>query len=335
MIWQLLTIATLMVSNLLAQSSQPASETAVYIALGDSVAAGVGTSLPRERSYPTLFGNHLATYLESDVRVENLALPGESAASFLTGEQIEEFEMLIQDLDGSDATVHAVSLSLGGNEVLDVRDATDDERSAALAEFSSDYPVALEAVRGAIDPSTPLLLTTIYDPTGEDSEIEFSDSWWIAQFNAVIRDAARSNEAIIVELADGDSFDAVSLTRYPVDYHPTNDGNARIAALHWQALGLDIRPPVIKVTSSETATRFTPTIRFSVTGDTIRQSITVASSDGSVVVYEAVDVGENEYAVLVDASQSRPTKLALSVFARDAAGNSTELDLLLEFEVSP
>jgi lysophospholipase L1-like esterase len=89
---------------------------AVYLALGDSLAVGVGASRPAETGYvPRLHrairdGN--ATAARS---LRNLAVSGETSASMLQGGQLEAALELI---DRGDPPVALVTLDIGGNDLL-------------------------------------------------------------------------------------------------------------------------------------------------------------------------------------------------------------------------
>lgn len=331
MIWKLLTALLMTLSGFAFQPSQDSRTGQVYIALGDSVAAGIGSSLPRKRSYPAVLGRLMASHLEVPVRVENLARPGESASSFLSGDQPDELERLVADVGLSDEEVRAVTVSLGGNEVLDLRDASRNQREGALDQFATNYPEALAAVRDLLGESVPVLAATVYDPTGGDASIQFTESWWIEQFNTVIRDAASQFDVEVVDLASELGSSATELTRYPVDVHPTNEGHARIAAIHWESLGLDVDAPEIDVLSGSSSARYTPTVRFRVSEAVGLESISVASTDESAVIYEPLQVGEREFAMLVDASADRSQEIGMTISAADLAGNRAEVEVLLEF----
>jgi lysophospholipase L1-like esterase len=322
-------------ANLLAQSGQQAQTDVVYIALGDSVAAGIGSSLPRDHAYAAILGEHYATHLGSSVRVMNLAVSGESAATFRTDGQLDEFRAAVELLDPNEATLQAVTLTLGGNDVLELRDEPIAVRADALAEFQTEFPAALQAVVSALGNLAPLYVSTIYNPTDEDAELQYSDAWWIEQFNAVIREAAGARAVTLVDLAAALGAEAQELTRYPADVHPTNDGHARIAAEFWRAAGLDEETPDVSFLSASSFNRFTPTVRFEVSPDTDPSSVAVRVADDLAVVYPVVQLADFEFAVLIDATALQPASLDVVVSAADAAGNSTEARLTLQFTVTP
>lgn len=325
----------ILVAGLFNQATTQQRADPVYIALGDSVAAGIGSSLPRERSFPALLGEHFSRDLEIPVQVVNLAVPGESAASFLTAGQLDEFRAVVDELSASGTTIQAVTLTLGGNDILSVRDDSVAQRQQALDSFAVSMPEAATAVRDAVGPDVPMYLSTVYDPTGEDADARYTDAWWIARFNEVIRDAALAANATLVDLAASLGPDARDLTRYPVDVHPTNDGHARIAAEFWRATGLDADAPQIEVLSTMHFTRFTPTLRFLVAPDVDLDSLAVDVGDAGAVAYPPVQVDDGVFAMLIDASGTQAEDLVVTLSVSDFAGNSTTLDVTLMFDVSP
>ena len=73
--------------------------------------------------------------------------------------------------------------------------------------------------------------------------MQFSDAWWIAQFNAVIVSAAQTESASVADANAGFQHMTDTYTRYPLDVHPTNAGHLALARLVWGALGIDRDPP--------------------------------------------------------------------------------------------
>ena len=335
MILQVAAAVLMLVSSIQLQASQPAAGEIVYIALGDSVAAGIGSSLPRERSYAALLGEYFETHLDAQVAVRNLAEPEESAESFVTDGQLEEFRSTVEEVLASGSTLQAVTLTLGGNDVLDLRDESNAVRAAALEAFRTTFPNALQFVRDAAGPDIPVYVSTIYDPTEESPDVRFSDAWWIAQFNAVIREASAGTGVTLVDLAAVLDDEAHDLTRYPADIHPTNAGHARIATEFWRVAALDDQPPELTLLSDTSFARHTPTLRFAVDPDTDLASIVVRAGDERAAVYPPVEVAPREFAVLIDASSFAPEALDVSVTASDAAGNVSELAAQLTFSTSP
>ena len=158
--WRLTALLTL---ALLAGAVAPthragATSPGVYIALGDSVAAGIGSSLPRTRSYPALVHGWLAAQLGGNVQFANLAVPGETTATFISGGQLEHFKQEVARDRQAGLPVLAVSVTLGGNELLDVSGQLLSDRQAALDDFRQRFPDALRQIR-AQAPDARLVVT--------------------------------------------------------------------------------------------------------------------------------------------------------------------------------
>src|SRR5687768_10751202 len=87
-----LAIVALMSLNLQVSRPSLAQSPGIYIALGDSIAAGIGSSLPRERGNAAIVADWLAKLTGETVPFENLAVPGETAASFIESGQFQRFQ---------------------------------------------------------------------------------------------------------------------------------------------------------------------------------------------------------------------------------------------------
>ncbi len=143
----------------------------VYIALGDSIAYGIGSSLPERRSYPVIVRDLLTASTGGSVSLVNLGVPGETAASFMTGGQLDAFIHEREVFDQAGIGVDVVSLTLGGNEMLAQRSGSSVERESALTEFQANLNEAVGRVRAAIGDETTLVLTTYYDLSEGDASL--------------------------------------------------------------------------------------------------------------------------------------------------------------------
>ncbi len=314
-----------------AEARQDVPAAGIYIALGDSIPAGVGSSMPTTRSYPGLIGRYLRQYFESPVIVENVSQPGETAESFLSGDQYEQFVAAVENARRSDVDILAVTLTFGGNEILQQANQSDAEREAALLAFESDLEQLLPLVQGTLDPDTRLVITTIYDPTGTAPQLQDSDGWWISRFNEVIRSTAASAGVLVSDVAAELGRTAGPLTRYPVDPHPTNAGHEAISRIVWSDLGFDKDPPLIDMISPAQATRSTPTVRFRLSEPAAPGTVVVRAPD-STHVFPPLEVSANEYVVLLRASGADPGEMTLVVEAQDMAGNAASTDFSISFQ---
>ena len=86
----------------------------VYVALGDSLAFGIGATDPATTGYVPLFFEFLED--EGDVEVlTNLSVPAETSGSMISGGQLAAAVATIADPDND---VEVVTLDIGGNDLL-------------------------------------------------------------------------------------------------------------------------------------------------------------------------------------------------------------------------
>jgi lysophospholipase L1-like esterase len=154
-----------------------------YLALGDSVAVGQGASGPDRFGYVGLFQRSLQTDHQGNERFVNLAVPGESSATFLSGQMVRALETI----NDPDTDIQVVTLTLGADDflppVITEPCASDPEDVAcqltvatALTTFSGNYLAILTQLDIALaqDPGEGrILVTTYYNPfdgTGDPRE---------------------------------------------------------------------------------------------------------------------------------------------------------------------
>ena len=95
---------------------QPAVERGVYVALGDSLAVGVGATDPARGGYVPRFFEFLRTESWTGItRLINLAVSGETSASLISGGQLER---ALRTLADEGPAVRVVTLDIGGNDLL-------------------------------------------------------------------------------------------------------------------------------------------------------------------------------------------------------------------------
>ena len=316
-----LTAVALMSVNLQAPRPVRAQTPGIYIALGDSIAAGIGASLPRQRGNAAIVAGWLAKLTGETVPFENLAVSGETAESFLNGGQLERFRDTVDRANASGIPIAAVTLSLGGNELLAVKSTGLNDLQAGLDAFSTQFAEAVTAVRDEIGPDTPLVLMTVYDLTEGDPALQLSDAWWIEQFNSEILRIAVAQNARVANVADLFAGRIGTLTHHPFDVHPSNAGHLAIARATWDVLELDDEPPIVDVRSIVDAGRTTPTVRFSVR-DNVGIELVTAVSD-QVMLAGPYEVADGEYAILIDLSSARLDEVAIMIKIGDDAGNVT------------
>ena len=320
---------TLMSLGLLAPQPSRAQTPGIYISAGDSIAAGIGASLPRERGNGALVAGWLEALTGATVPFENLAVPGETAASFISGGQLQRLRDTVTRANTAEIPVLAVTLSLGGNELLGLEADGLADRQAGLDDFRRRYDEAVAAIREAVGDDTPIIVLTYYNLTGGDPGIQFSDAWWIEQFNETIRSVAATHAASLADLPDRFAGRIDQLTHYPFDVHPSNAGHAEIARAIWSSIALDTESPTVTIESNLDATRSTPTVRFMVADNVGVRAVTIESEE--VAFHGPFETAAGEYAVLLDVEAGETTEVALTIEISDDAGNVTTEDVTVRF----
>lgn len=215
----------------------------VYLALGDSIAAGVGASPAADRGYAALLADHLDARFGGPVRRVNLAVPGETTGSMLTGDQLARAVRAIVAARRTGVEIGAVTLTIGANDLLRAG-STRGLRDAALATIRANLATILGDLHGALTspgaaPAAALVVTGYYDPTESPRDIDGSDGWWLALLDATLAEQARAVGARWVDVAAAFGERTRELTWYPRDIHPTDEGHAVIAEAIWDVLAID------------------------------------------------------------------------------------------------
>ena len=326
----ILALGLIGVTPIASQQTTTAQSEQIYLALGDSIPAGLLASLPTERGYPALLRNLMETHrLSSDspgnVELINLAEPGETIESFIEDGQLESALSEIED--APDGAMQTITLTIGGNNILSLWESTPAEREAALEDFETGFANVvdeLDEATGGMD--VDVVVTTYYDLTEGDPSVEGSNAWWLMQFNDVIRETAEEAKFSVVDLS-GEFTDRITeLTWFPADIHPNNAGHQMIARAIWQQLGYDQEPPEVEITrpDSDEAGSRTPTIHAIATDDVSIETV-LLEIDGEAVS-ELIYVADRERWIGVwDARDYPDSSAVIAVRAIDVSGNE-EID---------
>ena len=155
-------------------SPSGAGEQQLYVALGDSLAAGYqpGGAELRETAYPALAANRLGSD-GAELTVENLGCSGETTTSlleggrcdFAEGSQLEQAEALLASRQGE---VALVTIDIGGNDLLRcVRGGADIDAACVtdgVETVQKNLPTILERLRAAAGERVPVLVLGYYNP---------------------------------------------------------------------------------------------------------------------------------------------------------------------------
>ncbi len=203
-----------------------------YVSLGDSLAVGVGASDPAEKGYAPLYRDGLEAATGRPVELTQLGVSGETSESFIGGypadSQLSRAEEALRENPGA-----TVTLSIGGNDLLDVAGGTDAEREAAIQSYGANLDYILKTLQGASDPGPEISVLALYNPAPGS----FTD-YWAGRLNAELRAVASENG---VAVASGDKAFAerkgryTHHDRYPWDIHPTDKGYEALAVAFTEA----------------------------------------------------------------------------------------------------
>lgn len=307
-------------------ASDPPAPGDVYLALGDSVAAGIGAGTPGEDGYPALLHGYLGRQAGHPVALVNLAVPGESSDSLVSGGQLDRALRAIADAQGVGRRVSPVTLTIGGNDIL--RAGSDPAaREGVIAGVATNVARTLEALRGALLPApdgrqSDLVVTTYYDLTGGDPTLPGTDEWWVARLNTALAEQAAAAGALAVEVQAAFAGRQDELTWAPADIHPTDAGHRLLADLTWRALGYDREPPMVEILRPVAGVlpRQTPTVAARI-GDRVGVVAAALWVDGQPIGRLTFVASTGEYVALWDTQALPPGPRAVEVRATDAAGN--------------
>lgn len=226
----------------------------LYLALGDSLAAGYqpGGAELRDSAYPALAAARLGRE-GADLTVENISCSGESTASFLEGgtcdyaggSQMAEAESVLEKNRGN---VGLVTIDIGGNDLrrcID-RSLTVDESCVAegLDSVRTNLPTILERLRDAAGEDVPILVLGYYNPflaasyLGEgQSQLPAATRGYTA-LDRSIRAAATEAGAVPVPLNAAFKLDDETPTEFGGREVPTNV--AQVCTLTYICTAFDI-----------------------------------------------------------------------------------------------
>ncbi len=332
-----------------------------YIALGDSVAYGLGAPNSNEQGYAGIFYNNYLKRLQPNLTVyRNLAVAGETSTTFLTATKgRSQLQRLLDELDTASRAgrrVSPVSLSIGGNDLLNIRNKSTAEREAAQVMFEANYIKILDELKGRLN-GAELIVTTYYNPDGYQTGNQDEESRWVLRFNEVIRQRGSEHGAMVADFFVSFAGQERNLTwATSGDVHPTPAGHAVLAQAVWKASGYDKQPPSVALIYSPlgSTNQVTTTSRlvFKLSARDEWGGSTFAPADlnfgGAGTIYSATATldklppsslagvpgryavaasGSREFTFIIDATGLNSGPHTLHFEAQDAAGNAGSLDV--------
>jgi lysophospholipase L1-like esterase len=243
MVWRGAALVGVLAFGLLITAAQPPPVT-VYVALGDSVAAGAGASRP-ELSYvgqvlawlqrhDTAGGVRLSTYAGGGATSEGLRRWQGPAA-------IDELAALRQG-ERPGFRPGPVTITIGGNDLLQLgaRAAGSGEAPstaavrAAIDRVETNLAATIDDLLAAGGPATTVTLTTYYDPYGGRPPVIRGDPTFdvVAELNrAIVEVAERYPGRVRVARVDQILPTNTAIREFLADpIHPNDRGHAAIAA---------------------------------------------------------------------------------------------------------
>jgi lysophospholipase L1-like esterase len=227
----------------------PAAVGSVLLALGDSIAAGIGASHVSSGCMAVLAGALRARV--SGLALVNLAIPGESSGSMLLPSgQVERAEEVIAAVARSGGWVGPLALCIGGNDIMEAAVLGDDE---ALRQFEANLGVILGRLDAALRATGSSLaevgcIQTVYNPFEPDA-VNGGNAGAEAHsmaprrasrggFNGAVRNAAAARRIRLIEVSGMFRGRCAELTWVRSgDIHPTDAGHALIAGAYLEACG--------------------------------------------------------------------------------------------------
>lgn len=245
----------------------PLPKVAPYMALGDSLAVGVGATDRAAKAYVGQFAAvawPIMKFAGSPSDRINLAVGGETTASMLaTGRQLDRAvaELTARRNDADPANdVRLVTLDIGGDDVLPltrppsacvisaVGTACQAEVAAMVTKFGANLPVIVAKLRQAAGPDAVLVVATVYNPfSGTGTPFDAAGDPVLEQMNAIVRQAAADAavKATVADIAPAFKGKAPLLTHIaetPPDIHPNDAGYRTIVDAFTAALRTAIAP---------------------------------------------------------------------------------------------
>jgi lysophospholipase L1-like esterase len=228
----------------------------IYMALGDSIAYGVGAPTPPEQGYAGLFYNNYLRRAKPDLQTyKNLAVPGETSASIFEGRRgnKSQWQKALDEIDAAKASgkvVSPITLTLGGNDMLENRQSSEGQRATALSRFEKNLSRAVDELVQKTGGRSDIILTTYYNPyiaLGPNDE----ETSWVKRFNETIRSVAETRKARVADFFTPLFQQEGEYTWIMFgDVHPTGPGYSLLAQSLWRTSGYDREGPTLSLSFS-------------------------------------------------------------------------------------
>lgn len=250
---------------LAAPSPAQAKETPAYIAMGDSIAFGIGATDPATMGYAARAFDALRKsdrYRERGLQLINLSVPGATSSDLLLPDgqlktALTEIEQRQKDTSSLHDDVEIISIDIGANDLLGlvaanspcITQAADDKRCLQrlrdlLGSLRANLTEVLRRLRDAA-PQATIVVVDLYNPYSGTGDIrETIADFGVAQVNGAIVAAAsgpdlRVKTASVYQLFLGRGNQWVSAD----GIHPNDSGHTVISEVVLAAI--EKRPPAV------------------------------------------------------------------------------------------
>lgn len=315
--------STLMVTTQAVEDQQPPIWSPVnYVALGDSLAAGVTPFKAIDESYPSMIADqlHEAGVLHGYNR--NFPVPGYTTADVLKdirdnarGGMIElPTNRVIRDVI---ADADLITISAGANDVLKLGlNASEQDLMKALADVSTNMGFILKEIK-ELKPNAEVYVMGYYNPYPSlEGVLKLKAEAIVNALNAALQGAAAAEGAVFVPVHEVIASGGMDYLPNPNDVHLSGEGYQAIADQFWNLIEPSLPQKaalaVSEITSSSVVLGWTP-----------------AEDNVAVHGYKLYLNNEEISSVPGDVTSYKVTGLAAStaytfkVEAFDAAGNVT------------
>jgi lysophospholipase L1-like esterase len=215
-----------------------------YLALGDSVAFGVGASPPQALGYPAVFyRQYLKPVKPNIITYKNLAIAGETTTSFISRPKSQsQLEKALAELDAAQKAgqpVSLITLTIGGNDLLAARNKSPAAKQAVLDETASNLQNILSQLQNhTASGKTDIIVTTYYNPYPTGTPEAKEDGAWLERFNDLLKKRAAELKIKVADFFAPVVGRETNLTWIAGgDIHPNSAGHAALALAVWQATG--------------------------------------------------------------------------------------------------
>ena len=241
-----------------------AKETPAYIAIGDSLAFGVGASDPATGGYVALTYATLRSsdrYSDRGLELINMGVPGATSSDLLLpGGQLEralkEVRDRQEDTSSSDDNVEIITVDIGGNDVLAlatpdspcVADALGEECQGRFQEMLGTLKGNLTEVLGRLRRAAPkaeLVVVDLYSPlSGRGGAGDLIANFAVGEIDAVTEEVASRPELHARLASVYPPFRGRAAQLIATDgVHPNDEGHALMAEVVLAAI--EGRDPVL------------------------------------------------------------------------------------------